>query len=329
MSASASAVPVPRPLSRSGVWLLVRRTAVEFWRDRVLGLAAEAAFWQLLSLPPLLLALMGTIGYFGPQLGAENLAEVESKILIAAQSVIAPKAVAQLVQPAVHSVLTNGRADVVSIGFLLALWTGSTAMSTFVNTITIAYDLRDIRSAVRSRLLALGLFLGAVAVGVIVLPAVVLGPGAIEALAPAAYRHQVHIAVTAAYWPIVVLGSLVMLCSLYHLSVPVRTPWRRDLPGAALALVMWLLGSFGLRLWVAFIAGSQSVYRPLSAPIAVLLFFYVTGLAVLLGAELNAEIDKLWPSEASAAARRRRGRKAGARPDRASYRAADTTAPGR
>ncbi|MGI8699388.1 MAG: YihY/virulence factor BrkB family protein, partial [Mycobacteriales bacterium] len=144
---AVAAPRVPPFRSLAGQWLLIRRTAVEFWNDRVLGLSAEAAFWQLLSLPPVLLAVMGTIGYFGPQLGADNLAEVEASILRAAESLVSPKAIDELVRPGLHNLVTNGRADIISIGFLLALWTGSTAMATFVNTITIAYDLRDARSA--------------------------------------------------------------------------------------------------------------------------------------------------------------------------------------
>ena len=323
-----AADPVPPLRSRAGVWLAVRRTAIEFWKDRVLGLSAEAAFWQLLSLPPVLLAVMGTIGYFGPQLGADNLAEVENSILRAAESVVSPKAINELVRPGLHNLLTNGRADVISIGFLLALWTGSTAMATFVNTITIAYDLRDCRSAVKSRLLALVLFLGQAALGVVLLPALILGPGILERLAPASAHQTLHLIVVSAYWPVVVLGSLMALATLYHLAVPARTRWTRGLPGAVLAVTLWLLGSFGLRLYLTFVIRAQSAYGSLAAPIAVLLFFYITALAVLAGAELNAEIDKLWPSPATARmrSRLRRTGKRGAPADQDGYRA-QTDAP--
>lgn len=318
---------VPPFRSLAGQWLLIRRTAVEFWNDRVLGLSAEAAFWQLLSLPPVLLAVMGTIGYFGPQLGAENLAELENSILNTADSFVSSRAIDELVRPGLHSLLTNGRADVVSIGFLFALWTGSTAMATFVNTITIAYDLRDARSAVKSRLLALWLFLGQVVLGIVLLPALVLGPGIIERLVPASAHETTHLVIVATYWPAVVIGSLVALSLLYHLAIPVRTQWRRGIPGAVLALVIWLAGSFGLRLYVSFVIRSQSAYGSLAAPIAVLLFFYIIALAVLAGAELNAEIDKLWPSRATARQRRllRRARNRGAGAHDEDYRAGTAT----
>lgn len=307
MAAVTSArVPAPlafRPWSARGLRLLVIGTAREFWADRVLGLSAEAAFWQLLSLPPLLLAVMGTIGFFGGWLGPDTVADVERTILDAASRVLAPNAVENVVHPAVQAVLKAGRLDVVSVGFLLSLWSGSTAMSTYVNTITIAYDLRDCRSAVRSRLLALVLYLGAVVTGIVMLPALVLGPGLIVRLAPASLRDDVSIAVTASYWPVVVLGCIGLLTTLYHLAVPIRTRWLRALPGSVLAMAIWLLGSIGLRWYVGVVIRASSTYSSLSAPIAMLLFLYLTALAVLIGAELNAEIDKLWPSAATAAAR--------------------------
>ncbi len=306
----------------AGTALLARCTAREFWKDRVLGLSAEAAFWQLLSLPAMLLALMGTIGYFTPQFGADNVAKVESTILDAAEAAISARAVTELVQPAVHSVLTDGRADVVSVSFLIALWTGSSAMSTFVNTITIAYNLREHRSAVRSRLLALWLFLGGVAVSVVVLPALVLGPDLISRFTPAVFRSTVHAVAVAAYWPLAVVGALASLMTLYHLALPVRPPWHRGFAGAVLALCVWLLGSYGLRAWAAYVAAEDSPYRSMSAPIVVLVFFYVIGLGILLGAELNAESDRLWPSPETAGARAQR-RPSGSRLVQAAYRTAD------
>ncbi|MGH3516994.1 MAG: YihY/virulence factor BrkB family protein, partial [Haloechinothrix sp.] len=113
------------------------------------------------------------------------------------------------------------------------------------------------------------------------------------------------------YWPAVALASILALASLYHLSVPVRSPWRRDLPGAALAMVLGLAGSFGLRAYLE----STAKYGVLSAPIGVLLFFFVTALAVLLGAELNAEIDKMWPTTSTSEGRHRSRHDEPATPD--------------
>lgn len=292
---------------------LVGSTIARAWNDRVLGLAAEAGFWQLLSLPSLLLAVIGLLGYFSGALGPDTVHDVERAIVHGLKHVIVPSAVDSTVQPALDRILRGGRADVVSIGFIVSFWTGSSAMATFVNTITIAYGLRQHRGAVRSRIVALELYLAFVAVGVVLLPLLVLGPSLITKLAPSDWRHAVHLITLIGYWPVVVLISLALLTSLYHLAIPVRTPWRRAIPGAMVGLGIWLVGSVLLRVWLTWaFQSSKATYGPLSAPVAVLIFMYLTALAILLGAELNAEIDRLWPVQATADARREEAELAGA-----------------
>jgi membrane protein len=286
------------------VWKLISSTLVRAWRDRVLGLAAEAGFWQLLSLPSMLLGIVGIIGFFSGSLGADTIHDIESALLRGAKHVIVPSAVDSTVKPALDRILAGGRADVVSISFVVSLWTGSSAMATYVNTITIAYGLRQHRNAVRSRILALFLYMAFVVVGVVLLPLLVLGPGLIVRLTPQNWHHAMHIVVSIGYWPVVVLITLSLLATLYHLSVPVRTPWRRALPGAVVGLLVWVAGSVILRIWLTWAFRSTATYGPLSAPVAVLIFLYLTALAILLGAELNAEIDRLWPLKATTEARR-------------------------
>ena len=283
---------------------LVASTLARAWRDRVLGLAAEAGFWQLVSLPSMLLAVLGLLGYFSGQLGHDNIHDLELAIVRGLKHVIVPSAVDSTLRPALHRIITGGRADVVSIGFIVSFWTGSSAMSTFVNTITIAYGLRHHRGAVRSRILALELYLGFVVVGVILLPLLVLGPGLITKLAPQSWRHGVHLVTLIGYWPVVAVIGLVLLTTMYHLAIPVRTQWRRAVPGAIVGLGVWVIGSVLLRAWLGWAFRSTTTYGPFSAPVAVLVFMYLTALAVLLGAELNAEIDRLWPARETEQARR-------------------------
>jgi membrane protein len=290
----------PKPLSLGGLTLLLTRTVREAWSDRILGLSAEAGFWQLLSLVPLMLAVLGTFGYFAGPIGADNMAEIQSQIIKGANRLLAPDVVNTVVAPLVKSVLTSGRADVVSIGFLISLWAGSSATATFVNTITLAYGMRYQRSAWRSRLLAFELYLLGVLGAVVVLPMLVLGPGVIVDIVP-----QLRLLVQIAYWPVVAVISMTGVATLYHLSLPVRTTWRRDVPGAVVAVGIWILGSYVLREYIQAYVSRESAYGQLGAVVASLLFLYFTAMAVLFGAELNAEIDKLWPTEVTAEVRRR------------------------
>jgi membrane protein len=296
----ASSHVSPRPVSPRGLTLLLTRTVREAWSDRILGLSAEAGFWQLLSLPPLMLAVLGTFGFFAGPIGADNMAQIKQSILSGANRLLAPDIVATVVAPVVDKVLKGGRADVVSVGFVISLWAGSSATATFVNTITIAYGMRYQRSALRSRLLAFALYLIGVVGAVIVLPLLVLGPGEIVDLVP-----SLAALVRIAYWPVVALASMAGLATLYHLAIPVRTSWRRDVPGAAVAVLLWVAMSYVLREYIHAYVSKASAYGQLGAVVAALLFLYFTAMAVIFGAELNAEIDKLWPTPVTAEVRRR------------------------
>lgn len=292
--ARAAAQPAVKRLRRrrKPFWVLIGRTLSKAWQDRILGLSAEAGFWQLLSLPPLLLAVFGTLGYAGDALGADVAVRIETSLVEALRQVLTSNTITESVQPTIEEVLRNGRPDVISVGFLISIWSGSTAMSTYVNTITIAYGERELRGAVRSRLLALRLYFAQVFTGVVLLPALVLGPTLIDRLLRSRLDAWVRHLITYTYWPIVVVLSLSILTSLYHLSVPNRRPWRRAVPGAVLAMLIWTVGCYGLRLYVVAVFDKAVVYGTLAAPVAVLLFFYITAFAVLLGAEFNATLDQ-------------------------------------
>jgi len=274
----------------------LRRTVAQAWRDRVLGLSAEAAFWQMLSLPSLFLALVATLGYVSRWFGTGTVDRTEQQIESTLSRAFSQQVTEQVVHPMLHEVLHGGRADIISIGFVLAIWAGSSATATFVNTITIAYGMRDLRGAVRSRFLALWLFLGSVLFGVIVLPMMVLGPNLLKRSFPERWRPTVSSLVNTGYYPVLVLLLLLGLATLYHLAPPRRLPWRRGIPGAVLAIAVFLTGSVALRSYIRFILDHNHAYGTLAAPIAALLYFFILALGVLLGAEFNAAIEQMSPT---------------------------------
>lgn len=283
---------------------LAWRTMREARDDRVLGMAAEAAFWALLSLPPLALALLGLVGYVGDLLGPLTIREIRDDVLNAAGQVLTPNAMDGVVRPLVERMLSQGHGELVSFGFFVAFWSGSAAMSRYITTITIAYDMAELRRVWTTRLLAFVLNLGAIAAGAVLLPVLVVGPDLLVRLAPGSVTPATAAFLYGAYWPVAGILSVCALATLYHVGVPVRTPWHRDLPGAVVAMALWVAGSFALRTYLTS-SLRETEYGPLGAPIAALLFLYITALAVLIGAELNSEIDDLWPVESTAEARER------------------------
>ncbi|WP_206282811.1 MULTISPECIES: YihY/virulence factor BrkB family protein [Streptomyces] len=283
---------------RRTAWLLLKDTVNSCMEYRILGLAAEAAFFTLLSVPPLLLSLVGLLGYVDAWTGAETIQGVERNILEASRRVLTDRGVTGIAQPILDDVTSGGRPDVISLGFLLALWSGSRAVNVFVDTITVMYGLDGVRGIVRTRLMAFLLFVVGLLIGSVALPLMVAGPDVVMRILPWS-----ETLVQLLYWPVVMVLSVVFLTTLYHVSVPVRSPWMEDIPGALVALGMWVLGSALLRLYLTSTIEGPTIYGSLAAPVAILLWIGVSAFAVLVGAAVNAAIDRVWPAAATAAAR--------------------------
>jgi len=287
--------PAPRALThqevRAVLTFLIRDTVATCFRYRVTGLAAEAGFFALLSLPPLVLGLVGTLGYLAGVLGEETVQQVRDQIVMVAEGALLSDVVQQVIVPTLDDVLVDGRFDIVSVAFLISLWSGSRALNVYVDTIGIMSGQGGHRGIVRTRVLSFSLYLVALVLGIVVAPLVVVGPALVARLIPDSFSF-----LTVLYWPVVVVLTAAFLATLYHVSVPVRGSWWRETPGAVLALLGWLLGSYLLRHVLKVSVGGPSIYGPLASPIVVLLWLYVLSLAVLIGAALNASVDRRWPA---------------------------------
>ncbi|MFJ9902253.1 YihY/virulence factor BrkB family protein [Streptomyces sp. NPDC101152] len=283
---------------RRTAWLLLKDTVNSCMEYRILGLAAEAAFFTLLSVPPLLLSLIGLLGYVDSWTGTDTISSLQNNILDASRTVLSDKGVTEIAQPILHDVVRGGRPDVISVGFLFALWSGSRAVNVFIDTITVMYGLDGVRGIVKTRVMSFLLFIVGLLIGSVALPLMVAGPDAVVRIVP-----QSETLVQVLYWPVVIVLSIVFLTTLYHVSVPVRSPWIEDVPGSLVALAMWVLGSFLLRIYITHTIEGATIYGSLAASVAVLLWIGVGAFAVLVGAAVNAAIDRVWPAAATAAAR--------------------------
>jgi membrane protein len=229
---------------------------------------------------------------------ADTIDHIRHNIISASGTVLSSRGENQLVKPLVNEVFARGRPDIVSIGFVIALWSGSRAVNVFVDTITIMYGLEGRRGIVRTRLLSFLLYVVALIVGAIVMPLVVAGPDAVVGLLPWS-----AVVVRVVYWPVVLVLSVVFLTTLYHVSVPVRYRWYDDMPGAFVALLLWVIGSILLRVYLTHTVEGPTLYGSLAAPVAVLLWIGLSAFVVLIGAAVNAAVDRVWPSIDTAIAR--------------------------
>jgi membrane protein len=282
------------------VWRLIVTTTGSCLRYRVTGLAAEAAFFAILSIPPLVFALTGAIAFVSDRFSQAQIADFRRAVIEVSSRALTDNAVQRIIIPTIDDVLSAPRYDVISLGFVLALWSGSRALNVFVDTITIMHGLGGQRGIIKTRALSFGLYVLAMITGGASIPLVLAGPTLVRDWLPADLDFVMRF-----YWPTVVVICVCFLATLYHVSVPVRTNWSFNLPGASFSLVSWILGSYLLR-WVltATAADSRSIYGPLAAPIAVLLWLYIVAIAVLIGAAVNAAFDTVFPQHSTSRARK-------------------------
>lgn len=181
---------------RTAAGRLAVGTVVTSSRNRITGLAGEAAFFTLLSLPPLLLGLVGLLGYLAGALGADTLGQARELILGGAGAVLSPRSVAEVVRPALDDVLGTGRAGVSAVGFVVALWSGSRALNVYIDAITVLYDLSGQRGVIRQRAMSVALYALGLVAGVALLPLLAVGPNVLVQLLPAA-----DALIRWVYWP--------------------------------------------------------------------------------------------------------------------------------
>lgn len=297
--------PGPQAVKRRGPLQLISRTMSKAWGGNLFSEAAEAAFWQVLSLPPLLLGLLGSLGYVAEWFDPRIIDDVHDNIIRVSSTAFSDSVVRQIIDPTVTDILRTGRGEILTVGFLISLWAGSSAMSSFVDAITVAHDQYGVRHEVWQRIFALLLYMASLVLLIVLLPLLAIGPDLLPSFFPAAWRGEVASWVNALYYPTIGVLLVVGLATLYKLALPRKLPWHRGLPGAVLAMAVFLLSSMALRLYIGWITTTGYTYGALATPIAFLLFAFFIGLAVVIGAYFNAAIQEMWPARMTKRQRRR------------------------
>jgi membrane protein len=295
----------PKPLrvkpSRHHIRHLVRRTLSKSWDDSIFSESAQAAFWCALSLPPLLLGMLGSLAYIAPMFGPETLPTIENQLINTANSFFSPNVVNEIIEPTVRDIVKGARGEVVSLGFVISLWAGSSAISAFVDSITEAHDQTPLRHPVRQRFYALGLYMVMLVLAIASAPFIALGPLKVAQYLPDSWDNVLRFG----YYPTLFIGLVVAVNILYRVSLPKPLPSHRLVLGSVLASVVFLITTLGLRVYLTWITSTGYTYGALATPIAFLLFAFFLGFAIMLGAELNAAIEEEWPAPVTHARRLR------------------------
>lgn len=298
--------PIVVPPGTTHRWAKVlKRAASKAWGDSLFGMSAEAAFWFTLSTAPLLLALLGSIGFVSSWFGPDTIASVQAQVVTLLRTIFTPEVTETLIEPTVDSILHRGQADVVSVGFVVALWAGSSAIASFVESITIAYGQHEVRHPAAERVFALGLYLFALVIGIFTLPLLAVGPEYLPNFFPDSWHDRVSSIVAIAYYPALGLLLVLALATLYKVAPRHRHPWKRGLPGAVVAAAVFFVSSWGLRTYLGYVTTHGLTYGALATPVAYMLFAYMVGVAVILGAQFNNATLEYYPPRRSKRERRK------------------------
>ncbi|WIM88432.1 YihY/virulence factor BrkB family protein [Candidatus Mycobacterium wuenschmannii] len=293
---------LPVKPSRHQIWRTTKRALSKSWDDSIFSESAGAAFWSALSLPPLLLALLGSLAYVAPLFGPDTMGGIEHYLVSLSNKIFSQSVVHEIIEPTIADIEGGARGEVVSLGFLISLWAGSSAVSAFVDAVVEAHDQTPLRHPVRQRFYALALYVLALLFVIISAPLLVRGPRKLAEFIP----DRMQDVLAYGYYPVLLAGLIATLVVLYRVALPDPLPTHRLIFGATLASVAFVVATVGLRIYLRYITSTGYTYGALATPIAFLLFAFFGGFSIMLGAEFNAAIQEAWPAPRTHAHRMRR-----------------------
>ena len=266
---------------------LARRVWLDLYEGDLLTRAAALSYYFLLALFPLLLFLTAMLGYF-----AEAGTELR-RSLLGYLANVAPRSASQLVRATVEEITEGAGSGKLSFGLVAALWFASFGMGAVGDTLNSAYGVKERRPWWRLRLISLGLTAALAALIISALALLLYGGEIGEVLAR---RYDLGDAFVAAWnviqWPIVLAFVLLAYALIYYYAPDLRHQrWYWITPGSVVGVTLWLLVSFGFRLYLHYFDRYSVTYGSLGAVIILLLWFYLTGAAILAGGKVNAEIE--------------------------------------
>jgi membrane protein len=257
----------------------------EAWEDDILGRAAQLAFYLLLALFPALLFLTALLGLFPLNPVIPQLMDQMGQVL--------PEDALSLVEKYLQQIMQGSGGGILSLGLLGALWASSSGLTAIMETLNIAYDAAESRSFWKVRLIAIALTVGLA--GFIILATVLVLSG--EQLGAwvanlVGLGHAFTVAWVVLKWPLVMALMLFAVAVIYYVAPNVKQDWRWVTPGSLFAVVMWLLVSLGFKLYVASFGDYNAAYGSIAGVIVLLLWFYLSGVVLLVGGEINSEVGR-------------------------------------
>jgi membrane protein len=282
-------IETKRSTANSGIWATLKRTASEFQEDNLTDWAAALTYYGLLSLFPALIAMVSLLGLFGdPRTTTSGLTEVITSI--------GPESAAQTFEGPIQSVVSNQSAAGFAFvfGLLVALWSASGYIGAFMRASNVIYETEEGRPFWKLRPLQLAVTLTmVVAMALLALGLVLTGP-IVEAVAGPVGLGQTAVDVwNIAKWPAMVAIFVLMVDLLYYASPNAKLRgFRWVTPGCLVAMAAWAVVSAAFAFYVANFGSYDKTYGTLGGLVALLVWLWISNLAILFGHQLNAERER-------------------------------------
>lgn len=266
---------------------LAKRVWAEVQKDNVFGRAAELSYYFLLALFPFLIFLTSVIGLIlGSGTGTRH-------TFFQYLARIMPPSAFQLIDNTMYEVSESSGGGKLSFGILAALWAASNGLGAITESLNNAYDLKESRPWWKQRLTAIGL---TVALSILIIGALILvvAGGRIAEWLAAHYGlgPVFPIGWKIIQWPVVLACMTFAFALIYYLAPDFREQaWQWLTPGAVIGVALWLLVSLAFRIYLHYFNSYSATYGSLGAVIILMLWLYLTGAAVLIGGEVNSEIE--------------------------------------
>jgi membrane protein len=270
------------------LWELTKRVVRAVDEADLLDYASSLAFSFLLALFPLLLFMLALFGLF-----ASRSSELQTSLLSYFADFLPPSAF-QLLNDTTNELAKSSTGGKLTFGIVLALWFGSGGISSMISTLNAVYGVRESRSWLRVRATALGL---TVAISILLLAAlfILLAGGQIVDWIGMKLNLGTTVVIVwkAMQWVAAAFFAIVSFWMVYYCGPSLgRRKWYWGIPGSIFGAFLWLASSAGFRLYLHFFNTYTATYASLGAVMILLVWLYVTGLAFLIGGEINAEIER-------------------------------------
>src|SRR5437870_4330910 len=268
--------------------LVLRRLATRLFTDDLLGWSAQLSYYFFLALFPALICFVALASFFP----IEHLTDIVLGILMR----MAPPDVLSLVERQLMVIGERHNTGLLTFGIIGTVWSASAGMHTLIRTLNFAYHVPETRPWWRVKLRAMAMTLVVPAFALAAMTVVLVGPVVGVRLGDTLHLSTVFLwSWRIMHWPLIILLVVSGLSFVYTVGPDASHRWQCLIPGSCFATGIWIGASLGLRWYVASLATYQKTYGTIGTALVILLWFYVSGLAMLVGAELNSVVNEVVP----------------------------------